>query len=32
MIRSASAKVSATIGSVARSSLSMLTYWEPWPV
>ena len=32
MTRSASAKVSRTIGSVAASSLSMLTYCEPWPV
>ena len=29
---SASAKVRATIGSFARSSSSMLTYCEPWPV
>jgi hypothetical protein len=29
---SAPANVSATIGSLARSSASMLTYWDPWPV
>ncbi len=29
---SASAKVSATIGSWSRSACSMLTYCEPWPV
>ncbi len=32
MIRSASANVSATIGSDSRNGLSMLTYCEPWPV
>ena len=30
--RSASAKVSATIGSASRSARSMFTYCEPWPV
>lgn len=32
MTSSASANVSATMGSVSRSSRSMLTYCEPWPV
>ena len=32
MMRSASAKSSATIGSAARSGSIMLTYCEPWPV
>ena len=31
MMRSASAKVSATTGSSSLSVFSMLMYWEPWP-